>query len=117
MWGYASCSGGGKLRYRVKAGSVVILDTTALDVTGIANACVLIQVDITCRTTGGSGTVMAQGQSLLNDGTGLGFPPSTTTVTVDTTAGALLDVLATWDTADAGNTITITNVSIEALGQ
>lgn len=114
VMGYASCATG-KLRYRVKLGSVVVLDTTAIDVTGIANVRVLIQADITCRTTGASGTVMAQGQSLLDDGIGLTFPPSTSTVTVDTTASASLGVLATWQVADAGNTITTTNVTVEAL--
>lgn len=69
---------------------------------------------ITCRTTGATGTVYAQGVIYLSGNATYGLV-TTATVTIDTTASAALDVKWTWGTADVSNTITATNLSVEAL--
>lgn len=69
---------------------------------------------ITCRTTGATGTAYTQGLTLSNT-LGQNHVGSTSTVTIDTTTGAALDVKFTWGTANASNTITSTNVTVEAL--
>lgn len=74
-------------------------------------------IDITCRTTGASGSVMSQGNfTYLNSTTVLSFDtPSTAAVTIDTTASSALDCKVTWGTANASNTITATNATIEVI--
>ncbi len=110
-------TGSAKLDVRAKCGSVTILDTTSVASGGaLTNAQVMIEIDLACRTTGGSGTVMGQGRLSVDETNVFAFPPLTAAVTVDTTASALLDVTAQWNTASAGETITVTNVTIEALG-
>jgi hypothetical protein len=73
---------------------------------------------ITCRTTGASGTVFAQGvfmHALTEvDWTGKAME-TTAATTIDTTASQAIAVTAEWDTADVDNTITQTNVVIEML--
>lgn len=72
---------------------------------------------ITCRTSGASGTVMGQGDiryittlgGIAQDGL-----VNTATTTVDTTASNALDVKLTWGTASTSNSLTVTNVLIQA---
>jgi hypothetical protein len=76
--------------------------------------------DITCRTTGATGTVIGQGYFQHAQAPGSTAAdhyemPNTGATTIDTTAGGALDVTAQWGTADAGNTITSTNMTIEVL--
>lgn len=117
--GAIGATGTPTLRLKVKLGSTVILDTTALTLTAITgtNAWAL-SADITCRSVGGSGTVFCQGAAAYFTSStapsGLG-PVNTATSTIDTTASQALDVTAQWGTADASNTISGTNVIIQAL--
>lgn len=68
----------------------------------------------TCRTTGATGTAFTQG-TLFHSGIGQNYMNATSAVTIDTTTAAALDVKFTWGTGDPGNTITATNVTVEAL--
>ena len=68
----------------------------------------------TCRTTGATGTAFTQG-TLFHSGLGQNYMNATSAVTIDTTTAAALDVKFTWGTGDPGNTITATNVTVEAL--
>lgn len=68
----------------------------------------------TCRTTGATGTAFTQG-TLFHSGIGQNYMNATSAVTIDTTTAAALDVRFTWGTGDPGNTITATNVTVEAL--
>ena len=73
---------------------------------------------MTCRTTGASGTVQSQGLLILNmDGQSAEFwdLENTGTATIDTTSSQAIDATWQWGTADAGNTITLTNLTIEVL--
>lgn len=112
------------LRVKAKAGSTVVADTTALSLpsatTSATTSPLRTIVDITCRTTGATGTVMAQVQHFF--GLVGGTPnsrciatPNTSATTLNTTASGALDVTFTWGTANAANTLTITNISVEVL--
>ena len=109
----------GTLRIRVKLGSTVIADTTAKTPGGgLTNQGLEVDVEWTCRTTGASGTVMAQGNSHYHTGT-VGSEEfdmvNTAATTIDTTVSQTIDVTVEWSTASANNSLTITNLTIEAL--
>lgn len=99
----------------------IYLGSTALGTVGpstsataVTNVGFLYEFLTTCRTTGATGTAYTQA-TLFHSGLGQNYMNSTSTVTIDTTAGAALDVKFTWGTADVSNTITSTNVTVEAL--
>lgn len=76
--------------------------------------------EITCRTTGSSGTVVGAGFALVinNARTALiadAAPTSTSTTTINTTTTQAIDVTVTWSNASASNTITSTIALIEVL--
>jgi len=110
------------LRIRVRLGGIagtVVMDTTAVLVGIGTNNWFEAQGIITCRTTGGAGTVFSQGQFQYREGTGDNTKilpmANTTTTAIDTTVSQEIVVSAEWGTADADNTITSTNIIIETL--
>jgi hypothetical protein len=110
----------GTLNLKLKFGSTQIVATGAQTPTGsLTTRLFQIDVLITCRTTGGSGTVFAQGAfRYMPAATGnetVWEMASTATVTIDTTASQAVDVTATWNTADASNIISGTDTTIELL--
>lgn len=114
--GYLSTTGTPTLRLKLKFGSVVLLDSTAVTMgAGVTNKQFIFRGTVTARTTGGSGTVFAQGD-LEIDGLATTYMTNTTTITIDTTATQAIDLTATWGTADAANTVTASNSQIEAMG-
>jgi hypothetical protein len=100
----------GSLTIKVKLGSTVIWSGAVTPAASLANDYMEVKADITCRTTGASGTVFGQATLFFNDGvtTAVNAPDgaNTTTSTIDTTTTQAVDVTATWATADANNTIT-----------
>lgn len=100
------------LTLKLKLGSTVVLSTGAITTpSGLSNSLLLLKIDATFRTVGGSGTIIGQGFAILN---GTIFPLTlTATVTIDTTANQEIDVTAQWGTASASNTLTVTNAEIE----
>ncbi|MBN9522615.1 hypothetical protein J0H58_29520 [bacterium] len=75
---------------------------------------------VTCRTTGVSGTVMAQGSVFRAGTVGGGAPQmmtvvNTGTATVDTTASQTIDLTTTWATTGADNSVTCTCLTVEVL--
>lgn len=107
------------IRIRVKLGSVTVVDTTALGTTAItATGHFEASTYITCRSVGASGTVFAQGTYDYSTTTSSHVrlrATNTSTATINTTISADVDVTAQWGTANVNNTITGTNVIIEAL--
>lgn len=103
--GRYSTTGTPTLRIRVKLGSVVIADTGAITMgSAVSNKAFDTEFNFTCRTTGASGTVWCQGRTSFD---GVVSPMvNTATATIDTTASQTLDVMATWGTANAANTVT-----------
>lgn len=117
--GYFSTTGNPNITFKAKYGSTALVDSGAFTAgAGVANHLWFVDVVITCRTTGGTGTVFSQGMGKLFSAhtTVAEFDMETAAaVTIDTTASTAIDLTVTWGTADAGNTITCTNVSVEVL--
>jgi hypothetical protein len=111
----------GTMRWRVKLGATTVLDTGAITPTiAISNSLWQLDAEITCRTTGASGTVFGQGYADRQEAAGVAFLTSamvnTSTTTIDTTASQILDVTFVWGVVnDPDNTISSTNVSVETL--
>lgn len=118
MEGYITTNATPLFRIRTKLGSTVVADTTSVATPSMGTAqSITVNVVLTCRSTGGSGTVMTQTDYVFSGTTTHAKYASQTsaTVTVDTTASQVLDVMATWGTAHAGNTLTITNSLVTTL--
>jgi len=77
----------------------------------------MVSLIITCRTTGGSGTVMAQ-MSVFPEGNAA-YPQAvnTTTTTIDTTKTQQIELTGLWSASSASNTMTITNLAIQTLNE
>jgi hypothetical protein len=115
VWGYHSAAAAPTIEWKMKLGAVTVLDTTAIATNNSTNQEILAQGYITCRTTGAMGTFFSQGR--YEELTHLDSQMvNTATATVDTTASQLVDVTVQWGTAAVGNTVTVTNVSIEVVG-
>ncbi len=99
----------------LKFGSTSILATGAQTMSAITGTRRWVfDGTVTCRTAGGSGTVIGQGEfryyTLATTMVGVDVV-NTATTTVDTTATQALDLMATWGTASASNSITCTNAT------
>lgn len=109
------------INIKFKLGSTVIVATGAVTApTSLSNQWFEVIVELTCRTTGASGTVIAQGAFLNAEASAtfvaFAYPMSeTSTNTVDTTGTLAVDVTATWGTSNAANTITGTNAVIQSI--
>lgn len=126
-WGYFASDGTAAqtLTIRLRIGGVtgtVVLATGAISLTAVvANRVWHFKGDVTCRTTGASGTVMAQGawwapdQVLTYTTYGIAHMLNAGTVTLDTTVGKDVELTADWNSADAGDSITCTNFTVEVL--
>jgi|SRR5579871_922125 len=114
MRGYHSATGGPTINVKVKLGSTIILTTTAVTDNNNTNQGFELNADITCRSTGVSGTVAAQG-SFMEEGSTSFQMVNTVPVTIDTTSSQLLDITITWGTGAPGNTITSTNFTLQTL--
>lgn len=87
----------------VSMGSLVFTHTNAVT-TGYFNA----RFVLTCRTTGASGTIQAEGIGTLNPGTSAAlsfFSNSATSAAVNTTGTLAINVRAQWSAANASNSI------------
>lgn len=117
---YSTGASGPNLQIRVKLGTTVVSATVSLFMAAsLTNKGWSLEVDITCRTTGASGTISVQGRNYRSVSTGgtAPFVPemvNTAPVTLDTTSSQAADVLATWTLANASDSITCTNLTVEA---
>lgn len=99
---------------RLKAGSVTLVDSGNITASNNAtNFRWCFHSGFAVRTTGGSGTVMASGDFVV-DSTSAALGDSST-VTISTTATEAVQVSFQWGTADAANTATLQDISVEAL--
>lgn len=111
----------GTLTIALKLGSTGIVTTGAQTPTALLTDLFWeCEVLLTCRTTGATGTVIAQGSfryfaAAVGAITGWEMI-DTSTVTVDTTASKSIDLTADWLTADASNSIRGTNCVAELIG-
>lgn len=109
--GHISTTGTPDINYRVKLNGVELASTGNQTLAGISAVGWRLFLNITCRTTGASGTVVASG--FIRQGASLFGLVKTTTTTIDTTIGQLVEVTADWSAADAANTITCQEAVIE----
>lgn len=119
MKGYVSGVNGDTSTLKIKLGSTELATSTGTwqTLTGVGFD---FEFDLTCRTTGATGTVIGQGRSLIAGGQGFATVTMraltmSTTKTIDTTASQTIDLTYTWGTASASDTITITNLTAEIL--
>lgn len=107
------------LNIKFKIGGTTIVSTGAQTmVTSLANNSFECVVDLVTRTTGSSGTIMANGMFNYNTPAfALVSEPMviTSTATVNLTTTQVIDVTATWSAASASNTITGQTVTVEIL--
>ena len=92
------------------------METGAITAYNTTNEGFSIEGIATCRTTGASGTVMAQGlyKEYQNPAIDYGMT-NTSADTIDTTVSNLLEWKVQWGVASASNTITVTNFLLEVL--
>lgn len=106
---------------KVKYGSTVLASvTTSSLLSGATNLEFDGEVDITCRTTGASGSVMLHGDIEYATGVAgtIAVDPlnnAGATTTIDTTASNLLDVTLTWDSATSTRSATSTVTTVEVI--
>lgn len=122
--GYYSTKGApaGTLRLRTRLGGIsgTIVGDTGAQTLGdsLTNRLWRAKHVITCRSTGPTGTVMAQGESFMHT-TAIASAPwemsNTGTQVINTTSAQALVFSAEFGTSDASNSITATNLSIEIL--
>lgn len=110
--GILSDTGTPTINIRFKLGSTTIVSTGAITIpTGLTNRYFVVEVTLTCRTTGATGTVIASGE-LSYDANAT--PPNsetrgmsqTSASVIDTTASQVVGVTAEWGNESASNTIT-----------
>ena len=116
--GYASGTNGDTSTIKVKIGSTELVSSTGNWQT-LTDIGFTLEFDFTCRTTGTTGTVAGNGFSLVSGGQGFSTVSMRAllagTDTINTTIANTIDLTYQWSDAKAGNTITITNASIEVL--
>lgn len=114
--GIHSATASPTINIKIKFGSTVITTTGAVTTKNGTDDEFEILADITCRTAGAGGTVFAQGM-YIESGTGANIfgMANTTTTSVDTTASQTISVTAQWGTANASNSISLTNLTVEVL--
>jgi len=132
IWGQIDTPGAGVPTARIKlyhggTSGTVILDSGAVThTTSLADSLVKIEFMVTCMSTGGTGTIEAQGQVMWGSNTapaarGLGVSGATgatndTTFTVDTTTSKDLTLTFKWGSAVAGATFKARSGYLEILG-
>jgi hypothetical protein len=115
-FGIVSSASNPNMRIRVKLGSTTILDTGNVPSGNVTNASFIVDGIITCRTTGSSGTLMAQGYYEEVHGSGAkGSMANTTTTTINTTTSQALTITAQWDSASTSNSFALTNLLLKVL--
>jgi hypothetical protein len=107
----------GNVTINFKLGGSTVDTTAAFALVGsLTNLAWHVEVEITCRTTGASGALMIQGDfeyEITAVGADIAGMVNTSTTTIDTTAAQAVDFSVNF--AGTGNSITLTNASLESL--
>jgi hypothetical protein len=114
--GFISTTSTPTLNLRKKLGSTTLAATGAVTLgNNLANALLLIDLLLTCRSVGGSGTVIVSGMAGLGAAVANLYPTSGAPVTIDTGVSQAINLTGQWGTANASNTLTIPNLAISRL--
>lgn len=99
-------------------GTVICLTATFADVGSLSGQQFHGHAEITCRTVGASGTVVAQGWVSLNSTDTVAVRAemlASNPITLDTTVSQQVSPLITWGTASASNTITCQLAALQTI--
>ncbi len=113
-WGVHGATGGPTIDLKIKVGGSTVLDTTAVTSNNDTNKAWQLEGWITCRTIGGTGTIIGQGRYEEISHAAFGMA-NTATTTIDTTAALAIAITVQFGTADPANTISATNLTLEAI--
>lgn len=111
MAGVLNAANNQTIRIRVKAGSVILLDSTAQPITNITNDVFSLNVDFTIRQLGVAGVASIVSLATFHyaktsNGSIEGFAFNQVENTLfDTTVSNALDITVEWGAADIGNSI------------
>lgn len=115
-FGFISTTGTPTITIKFKLGAVTICATAAITTaSGLATALLAIDLVLTCRTIGATGTVIAAGQVGVGTVVGGLYPTSGAVSVVDTTGTLAASLTGQWSAADPANTLTITNLILTEL--
>lgn len=110
--GFISSTGTPTLDFYLGFGAVPLLTLAGMAASGLTNAGFYGRVEVTVRTIGGTGTVIAVGAIVVANAV---YPiVMSATATIDTTASVVVDPALEWSDADPANTLTVTAYSIRA---
>jgi hypothetical protein len=102
------------LNVKLRIGGTQIVATGAVDVAN--NDIFLIDVVVTFRAVGSSGTLVAAGSVALGaSGTVTAKAAALSSTSLNTTQNQTIDVTATWSVANAGNQVRLDGLHIEKL--
>ena len=108
-------SSGPTIQFQIKIGSTVILSTGAVSTVSGTNVPWSLQVDLTCRSIGVSGTIMGNSFVIVGVTASMSrlYPlvNSGAASVINTTIANLVDLILTWGTATSS--ITLTNARLE----
>lgn len=117
---YSTAGASPNITIRAKLGSSnICVSGTVGAAINMSNRRIDIVVEITCRTTGATGTVIGEGMATVMTAAAAGVPFSldaTGTTTLDTTGTLVADVTFQWGTNSASNTITSAIGEVEVIG-
>lgn len=110
--GFVSSTGAPTLDFYLYFGAVPLISLTGMAASALSNAGFYGRVEVTIRTIGATGTVIAVGEVTIANAT---YPTVMTAVAVvDTTGIIVVDPSLKWSAADVLNTLTVTAYSIRA---
>jgi hypothetical protein len=108
-WGYHSATGSPTIQIRIYKGSTLLLDTTAVTSSSSTNALIQIRAVVTWRSPT---SVFCQGFYEESGGGSNNFQMVTTAATTVGAGAEALNITATWGTASASDTITLSNLTV-----
>ena len=112
--GYHSSTANPDITLKLKLGGTTLATATVTSGNGTNDGFIILG-SITCRTTGATGTVVANAQYLeLHSSGAMTGILNTSAVTINTTIANIFDVTAQWSVNNAGNTITSQTFILEA---
>lgn len=102
---------------KIKFGSVTLISSSIALPTLATASPFDVEFDITCRTTGATGTIYSMGRTLVAVGSGTAFIRGLDAGldTIDTTIANTLDATYQWDAASTDNILTLSIATVEVL--
>jgi hypothetical protein len=120
IYGQFATTGTPTIRWRVKLGSTILIDSGIITSPNNANGLFFLDVYIYFLVIGGAGSVRVDFEGRLTTATAGVVTPTffvgdVGSSAMDTTVNQTLDVTAQWGTAAAGNTVTLINAHIDRI--